>query len=89
MTPSDLHELGREALILVIVLSLPFLGAALLSGVIAGLFQSFTRMTEPTINHVARITAVLLVALAVTPFVAGEISGFAERIWSLISVAGR
>ncbi len=89
MTPSDLHDLGREALILVIVLSLPFLGAALLSGVIAGLFQSFTKMTEPTINHVARITAVLLVALAVAPFVAGEISGFADRVWSLISVVVR
>ena len=88
MTPADLNELGREALFLVLWLSLPIIGAALLAGLLSGLFQSFTRMSEPTIGHVSRITAVLAVAAVAAPWMAAEVADFAVHAWSLIQTVG-
>ncbi len=89
MIPADLYDLGREALVLVLMLSLPILAVALLSGVIAGIFQSFTKMSEPTINHVARAIAVLLALIAVAPWMAEHLRSFAEQTWAVIQKVPR
>jgi type III secretory pathway component EscS len=89
MTPADLHELAIEALTLVLMLSLPILGAAILAGILAGLFQSFTRMSEPTIGHVSRIAAVLAAAAATAPWIAHNVSRFATHAWILLQEVGR
>jgi flagellar biosynthetic protein FliQ len=84
MVPADLYHVAREGLWLVIVLSLPILAAALLAAVISGALQSFTRLSEPAITHVARIAAVLLCAVAIAPWIAGEVKGFAVQTFALI-----
>jgi flagellar biosynthesis protein FliQ len=89
MSPADLHDVAREALSLVLWLSLPILGVALLSGILSGLFQSFTRMSEPAIGHVARVAAVLVVAVVALPWVAGRVSEFAVLAWGLIAAVSR
>ncbi len=88
MSPADINELAREALFCVLWLSLPLLGAALLAGLLSGMFQSFTRMSEPTIGHVSRIAAVLVVAAVAAPWMGEQISDFAVRAWSLIQIVG-
>ena len=88
MNPADLHDIGREALTLALLLSLPVIAAALVAGLVTGLFQAYTRMSEPAINQVARIAAVLVVALMLVTWVADHVSSFAERVFGLIHVVG-
>jgi flagellar biosynthesis protein FliQ len=88
MSPADLYDLGREALTLAFWLSLPIVGAALVAGVLTGLFQAYTKMSEPAINHAARIAAVLVVALCLVTWVAERVASFAERVFSLIHTVG-
>lgn len=88
MSPADLYDVGREALTLALLLSLPIIAAALVAGVLTGLFQSYTKMSEPAINHAARIAAVLVVALFLVTWVADHVSSFAERMFGLISAVG-
>ena len=77
-----LIDLGKDALLLVVYLSLPFLGAAVLAGLLASLLQMFTKMSEPAIAYVPKIVAVLLALVLAGPFVAGRVVAFTERVWS-------
>jgi len=88
MSPADLYDVGKEALTLALLLSLPFVAAALAAGVVTGLFQAYTKMSEPAINHAARIAAVLVVALVLVGWVADHVSSFAERVLGLIHAVG-
>jgi flagellar biosynthesis protein FliQ len=84
MVPADLIDIARQGLLLVVALSLPLLGAALLASVLTGALQSFTRLSEPTITHVARIIAVLACAAIAAPWIAGEVKQFAVRTFAVI-----
>jgi flagellar biosynthesis protein FliQ len=84
MVPADLTDLARQALLLVVWLSLPILGAALLASILTGVLQSFTRLSEPAITHVARIVAVLACAIAAAPWIAVEVKRFAVSAFALI-----
>ena len=84
MVPADLYDVAREGLVLVVALSLPLLGAALLASILTGLLQSLTRLSEPAITHVARLAAVLACAVAAGPWIAGEVRQFAAQTFALI-----
>ena len=85
-TPADLFEIAREGLVLVLLLSLPVLGAALLTGVLTAILQAFSKVQEPALTYVPRIVAVTLAVIAAAPWLGGRVVGFAERVWSLMQV---
>ncbi len=82
--PLDLFDIAREALVLALLLSMPIIGAAFFAGLITALLQSLTKVSEPALTHVPRIAAVALVVLFTAPWISERVSGFAERIWSLV-----
>jgi len=84
MIPADLYDVARQGLWVVVAVSLPLLGVALLASILTGLLQSFTRLTEPAITHVARLAAVLACAVAAGPWIAGEVARFAATTFALI-----
>lgn len=84
MTSSDLYDLGRETLVLVLLLSLPLLGAALLSGVFTGILTSYTKLSDPAIGVVARVVAVLVALLVFSPWLGQSIVAYTHETWSLI-----
>ena len=81
---ADLLEIAREALITVLLLSLPILAIAFVASLLSAALQSFTRVSEPALTHVPRIAAVGLTVALVSPWIGGRIAGFAERVWSLL-----
>jgi flagellar biosynthesis protein FliQ len=88
MNPADLYDISVEALTLALLLSLPVIAAALVAGVVTGLFQAYTKMSEPAINHAARIAAVLVVGLMLVTWVGEHVLSFAQRVFGLIHVVG-
>ncbi len=84
ITPADLLEISREALVLSLLLSAPILGAALLTGAITALLQSLFKVSEPALTYVPRIVAVAVALLAAAPWLGARVVGFTERVWSLI-----
>jgi flagellar biosynthesis protein FliQ len=58
----------REALRMALLLGGPPLLAALLVGVIVGIGQTLTQMHEPVVGLIPRLIAVLLVVLAILPW---------------------
>jgi flagellar biosynthetic protein FliQ len=60
---------GREALLVVLLISAPLLGFALLVGVIISIFQAVTQIQEMTLTFVPKIIAVLIALIAFGPWI--------------------
>jgi flagellar biosynthesis protein FliQ len=71
---------SREAVRMSLLLGGPPLAAALLVGVLVGVAQTLTQMHEPIVGLVPRLVAVLLVVLALLPWLIGRWVGFATQM---------
>jgi flagellar biosynthesis protein FliQ len=71
---------SREALRLVLVLSGPPLLVALAVGLVVGIGQTLTQLHEPVIALIPRLLAVLVVVLAILPWLLGRWVTFAVAL---------
>jgi type III secretion HrpO family protein len=74
--PVLLH-LAREALLLVLLVSAPPLGAALLVGVVTGVLQAATQVQEQSVAVVPRLVAVLGALAIAAPWIGARVVRFA------------
>jgi flagellar biosynthetic protein FliQ len=58
MTPESVLTLGREALMLAIMLGAPLLLTALGVGVLVGVFQAATQINEMTLSFIPKLLAI-------------------------------
>ncbi|ULQ45651.1 flagellar biosynthesis protein FliQ [Flagellatimonas centrodinii] len=58
MTPEDVLTQGRAAIEVAVLLAAPLLLAALLSGLLIGLFQAATQINEMTLSFIPKVLAV-------------------------------
>lgn len=70
--------LGREALLLVLLVSSPPLLAALAAGLVAGVLQAATQIQEPTLGVLPRVAAALGALAAAGPWIAARVLRFAQ-----------
>ena len=68
---------SREALRMALLLGGPLLAAALLAGLAINLLQTLTQLHEPVVGLVPRMVVVLLVLLAILPWLLGRWLSFA------------
>jgi len=68
MTPDTVIDLGREALTITVLLAAPLLMAALLTGLIVGLFQAATQIQEQTLSFIPKLLAMVVALLATGPW---------------------
>lgn len=73
---------GREALLVVLLISAPLLGFALLVGVIISIFQAVTQIQEMTLTFVPKIIAVLIALLAFGPWIIRIMLNFTTTLFS-------
>ena len=83
MDPALLH-LGREALVVVLLVSAPPLGAALAVGLLVGVLQAATQVQEPTVAVVPRLVAVLAALALAAPFAGARLAGLAQAAFDLL-----
>ncbi len=82
MDPS-LIPIGREALLLALLVSAPPLGAALLVGLLVGGLQAATQVQDPAVGVVPRLCAVLGALLAAGPWIGAQLVRFAAACLGL------
>ncbi len=82
MSPDVAIELVRQSLWLVMVLSLPILGAALVVGLGIGVLQAMTQIQEQSLSFVPKIIGMGVVAVLVIPWIAIKIMDFATLMFS-------
>ena len=87
MTPLA-HAL-REALYLVLVLSLPPLAAVLAVGVLSGIVQTVTQVRERSLSTVPRLLAALLALGLTGPWIAMRLEAFLRAVLQAVPALGK
>ena len=82
MTIDQATDLVRESLLMMLMLSAPVLGVALIIGLVISIVQAATQIQEQTISFVPKIMGMGFVAIFVTPWVGKLIVEFAARMFS-------
>lgn len=80
MTEGYIIELGREALLTVLLVSAPILGLSLLVGLAVSLFQATTQIQEQTLAFIPKIIAVLVAVVVFGPWMLRIMSNYATRL---------
>lgn len=83
MTLEQATELLRSTLILALVISAPMLLIGLVVGVVISLLQSITQIQEQTLTFVPKITAMVIAAIVLAPWIAHQLLEYARVMFSL------
>jgi len=75
-----LLTVGREALVLMVLVSMPPVLAGLVAGVAMGLLQAVTQVQEPTLSVVPRLCAALLALAVAFPWIGGQLLRFTAAL---------
>jgi len=84
MASAELTRLAAESLYLVLLVSAPALGVALVVGFALGLLQAVTQVQEQTLAFVLKLVAVALVLAVTGTWMSGEIVRFTDSLWRAI-----
>ena len=79
-----LLQLGREALVVVLLVSAPPLGAELAVGLVTGVLQAATQVQEQTLGVVPRLVAVLGALAIAAPWIGARVVRFAAHCLELV-----
>jgi flagellar biosynthetic protein FliQ len=81
MTLSQASDLIRNTLILALLVSAPMLLIGLVVGIIISLLQAVTQIQEQTLTFVPKITAMVLAAIVLMPWMSTRIMHFATEMF--------
>jgi flagellar biosynthetic protein FliQ len=86
MTTQEMMTLGREALLLMVLASLPPIVASLVVGFLMSLFQATTQIQESTLSVVPKLCAAVLALVISGPWIADQLTRFTTQL--LMSLPG-
>lgn len=76
--------MGQEALLMLLMISAPVLGAALIVGLLVSLFQAITQIHEATLAFVPKLVAVIAVFAIAGPWMLTMLVEYIRRTMEAI-----
>ena len=86
MTIDAVSDMAREAMYLIIRVSLPVLLVSLVVGLIISIFQTVTSIQEQTLTFVPKIVAVFIGLMVCGSWILNQLSEFVTTLWSNFSI---
>ena len=84
MTPQYVLALGREAIMMTLMVSAPMLAFGLVVGLLISILQAVTQIHEMTLTFIPKIVAVAVALLIFLPWMINIIVDFTTRL--LVSI---
>lgn len=84
MDAQDAIDLGRQALLTMLLISSPLLIAGMLVGLVIGLAQAVTQIQEQTVAFVPKLVAMVVVFLLALPWLVTQMVQYSEELISNI-----
>lgn len=84
MTEAMIMDMGRNALTIMLILSLPLLGVSLIIGLVVSLFQAITQIQEVTLTFVPKILGIILVTVLLGPWMFHQLLTFTRNLFDII-----
>lgn len=81
MTVDQALDLGREAMMVALMLSAPMLVVGLVVGVVLSLLQAVTQIQEQTLTFVPKIVAMVAAAVLTMPWMAQKLLEYSARLF--------
>ena len=81
MTYAAALSLGREAIVIALLVCAPALLLGLVTGLIVSVFQAVTQIQEPTLTFIPKIIGSALAILFFGPFMLALLTDFMSRIF--------
>jgi type III secretion HrpO family protein len=82
MPATTLVHYAQQALLLVVAVSMPALGAAAGVGFVVAAFQAASQIQDPTLAHLPRVLAVVAALVLLGPWMGREVAAFAEHVFA-------
>jgi flagellar biosynthesis protein FliQ len=86
MTPETIMSIARHALEVTLMLAMPLLLAALIIGLVVGIFQAATQINESTLSFIPKLVGVALALMVAGPWMLQVITGYTRELF--ISIPG-
>lgn len=86
ITQGEVLDIARDAIWVIIQVSLPLLLISLVVGLIISIFQTVTSIQEQTLTFVPKIVAVFLGIILFGSWILNTIVEFMERLWNNIAL---
>ena len=80
----DVMFLGRKAMYLVMLLSLPPILVGTAAGLIVAVIQALTQLQEQTLGFTIKLLAIIGMLILTAPWLGGEMFVFMEQIFHLM-----
>jgi flagellar biosynthesis protein FliQ len=80
MTGPEVLEVGRDAIITLVLAAGPLMLVGLIVGVVVSLFQALTQIQEMTLVFVPKIIALFITLLVVLPFIGDLLEAYMMRL---------
>ncbi|MBP7353753.1 MAG: flagellar biosynthesis protein FliQ [Comamonas sp.] len=87
MNAQSVLTFGREALTLLLMISLPVLLTVMAVGLVVSIFQAVTQINENTLSFVPKLVAAVLVFLIAGPWMLSTVVDFIRRTIENIPLA--
>ena len=84
MTESMLFDMGRNALTVMLMLSLPLLGVSLVIGLVVSLIQAITQIQEVTLTFVPKILGVILITALLGSWMFQQLIAFTTNLFNIL-----
>ncbi|NLG18285.1 MAG: flagellar biosynthesis protein FliQ [Fibrobacter sp.] len=84
MDATTVIDIGRQAIWITLLISGPMLVSGLLIGLIIGVFQAVTQIHEMTLTFIPKILVMVLVFLALMPWMLLKILEYTYSLFDLI-----
>ncbi len=81
MSPDFAIELGKQALWVAVMIAGPILLAALITGVLVGMFQAATQINEQTMSFVPKLGVLVLVLFLLSPWMLAVLVDFTQSLF--------
>jgi flagellar biosynthetic protein FliQ len=80
MDADTVVTVGREGMVVIMLLAAPILLSSLFVGLLVAMFQAATQINEMTLSFVPKLIIVALVMMSFGPWMLRQIVGFTQRL---------
>jgi flagellar biosynthetic protein FliQ len=84
MTELFALEIGRNALMMIVMLSAPMMVAALVVGLLISVFQALTQINEQTMTFVPKILAVFAALVVTGPWLLNSLVTYTAGMFTML-----
>jgi flagellar biosynthetic protein FliQ len=88
MNEADTLEIAREAILVLLQVSLPLMLISLAVGLVISMVQAVTQLQEVTLTFVPKIIVMFVALLVLLPFMLASLTTFTERLMDRIVALG-